>query len=39
MIGDPTLTDAILDRLTHNAYRTELTGESLTKKRPSEPEA
>lgn len=30
-IGDPTLADAILDRLVHNAYRMELTGESLRK--------
>ena len=27
-IGDPTLADAILDRLVHNSYRIELTGES-----------
>ena len=39
IIGEPTLADAILDRLIHNAYRIELTGESLRKKRPSEPEA
>lgn len=30
-IGDPTLADAILDRLVHNAYRLELQGESLRK--------
>ena len=29
IIGDPTIADAILDRLIHNAYRIELTGESL----------
>jgi DNA replication protein DnaC len=29
IIGDPTIADAILDRLVHNAYRIELTGESL----------
>ena len=29
MIGDPTLADAICDRLLHNAYRIELRGESL----------
>ncbi|WP_246780668.1 ATP-binding protein, partial [Rhizobium sp. AQ_MP] len=34
MIGNPTLADAILDRLVHNAYRIELTGESLRKQRP-----
>ncbi len=32
IIGDPTIADAILDRLIHNAYRIELTGESLRKK-------
>ena len=30
----PTLADAILDRVVHNAYRIELAGESL-RKRPS----
>ncbi len=30
-IPDPTLSDAILDRLIHNAYRLELTGESMRK--------
>jgi DNA replication protein DnaC len=30
-IGDPTLADAILDRLVHNAYRLILTGDSLRK--------
>ncbi len=34
MIGNPTLADAILNRLVHNAYRIELTGESLRKQRP-----
>src|SRR5262249_41297230 len=29
--GDPTLADAILDRVIHNAYRIELPGESLRK--------
>jgi len=28
-IGDPTLGDAILDRLVHNAHRIELKGESM----------
>jgi DNA replication protein DnaC len=32
-IGDPTLADAILDRLVHNAYRITLKGESLRKRR------
>lgn len=31
VIGDPTVADAILDRLVHNAYRLELKGESLRK--------
>jgi len=29
---DPTLADAIMDRVTHNAYRIELKGESMRKK-------
>ena len=33
IIGNPTIADAILDRLVHNAYRIELTGESLRKQR------
>lgn len=32
-IGDPTLADAILDRLVHNAYTITLKGESMRKKR------
>lgn len=31
-IGDPTLADAILDRLVHNAHRLPLAGESLRKR-------
>lgn len=31
-LGDPTLADAILDRLIHNAYRINLKGESMRKK-------
>ena len=31
MIGIPTLADAILDRVVHNAYRLDLSGESLRK--------
>ena len=34
LIGIPTLADAILDRVIHNAYRIELAGESLRKQRP-----
>ena len=44
VIGDPTFADAILDRLVHNAYRLELKGDSMRKRRrpsarrdPSEP--
>jgi DNA replication protein DnaC len=33
VIGDPTLADAILDRIVHAAYRIELAGESLRKSR------
>lgn len=32
IIGDPTLADAILDRLVHNAHRLQLTGDSMRKK-------
>lgn len=31
-IGEPTLADAILDRLVHNAHRIEMRGESMRKK-------
>ena len=31
-IGDPTLADAILDRLVHNAHRLTLSGESLRRR-------
>ncbi|MFZ5898671.1 MAG: ATP-binding protein [Bacillota bacterium] len=30
-LADPTLADAILDRLVHNAYELELRGESMRK--------
>jgi DNA replication protein DnaC len=39
IIGNPTIADAILDRLVHNAYRIELTGESLRKQRSIPPPA
>lgn len=43
MIGDPTLADAILDRLVHNAHRIALTGDSLRRRRaaktPAQPPA
>jgi hypothetical protein len=32
-IGDPTIADSTLDRLVHNAHRTDLQGESMRKKR------
>ena len=31
VIGEPTFADAILDRIVHNAYRIELSGQSLRK--------
>ena len=34
LIGEPTLADAILDRIIHNAHRLQLTGDSLRKKAP-----
>ncbi len=39
MIGDPTLADAILDRLVHNAYRLELDGESMRKRQAAKDQA
>lgn len=33
MIGNPTIADAVLDRLVHNAYRIELSGESMRKQK------
>ena len=33
VFGNPTLADAILDRIVHNAHRVELKGESLRKQR------
>ena len=35
MIGDPTIADALLDRLVHNAHRITLKGESMRKKKRS----
>ena len=37
IIGNPAIADAVLDRLLHNAYRVELTGEGLRKRRAAEP--
>jgi DNA replication protein DnaC len=40
IIANQTLADAILDRLVHNAYRIDLTGESMRKQRsPVAPES
>src|ERR1700716_3201145 len=38
IIGNPTIADAILDRLVHNAYRIDLKGESLRKQKQSAPD-
>ncbi|MET3473702.1 DNA replication protein DnaC [Novosphingobium sp. 1529] len=35
MIGAPTIADAILDRLVHNAHRITLEGDSMRKTRPA----
>ena len=32
-LDDPTVADAILDRLVHNAYKIKLKGESMRKKK------
>jgi DNA replication protein DnaC len=37
-IGDATVADSLLDRVVHNAYRIELNGESMRKKRGRKPE-
>jgi DNA replication protein DnaC len=37
-IGDPTLADAILDRIVHNAYRLNMEGESMRKVKGLTPE-
>jgi len=36
LIGEPTLADAILDRIIHNAYRLQLKGDSLRKQRTTQ---
>jgi DNA replication protein DnaC len=36
LIGDPTMADAILDRIGHNAQRIQLRGESLRRKKTQE---
>jgi len=35
IIGDPTLADAMLDRLVHNAHKITLKGDSMRKKKPT----
>lgn len=35
IIGDPTMADAILDRIVHNAHKIELDGDSMRKRRSS----
>jgi hypothetical protein len=36
MVGEPTLGDAILDRIVHNAYRLDLDGPSMRKLKATE---
>ena len=36
IIGEPTIADAILDRIVHDAHRIEMTGESMRKKMKSD---
>jgi DNA replication protein DnaC len=36
IVGNPTLADAVLDRIIHNAHRIELHGETLRKPRAGE---
>jgi len=33
IMGDPTLADAIMDRLVHNAYKINLKGDSMRKQK------
>lgn len=35
MIGEPTIADAILDRIIHNAHRVALEGDSMRRKKAS----
>jgi len=39
LLGEPTLADAILDRIVHNAHRLELEGESMRKNKATNPVA
>jgi len=36
VFGDPTIGDAILDRIVHNAHRIQLRGDSLRRKKAQE---
>jgi DNA replication protein DnaC len=38
LIGDPTIADAILDRMVHNAHKLSLRGESRRKSKSKEPQ-
>jgi DNA replication protein DnaC len=37
MIGEPTIADAILDRIIHNAHRVALEGDSMRRKKAARP--
>lgn len=37
MIGEPTIADAILDRIIHNAHRVALEGDSMRRKKVPRP--
>ncbi len=37
MIGEPTIADAILDHIIHNAHRIDLKGDSMRRKSPKPP--
>ncbi|WP_283805574.1 ATP-binding protein [Bradyrhizobium tropiciagri] len=37
MIGEPTIADAILDRIIHYAHRIALEGDSMRRKKPRPP--
>jgi len=37
MIGEPTIADAILDRIIHNAHRIVLEGDSMRRKKATRP--
>lgn len=39
IIGNPTIADAVMDRIAHNAYRIELAGESMRQRQSQSPPA